>query len=61
MPYGELTYRVQKHRIVDPSQTEIVRPVGYDRIVLTACHPLYSAAERYAIFARLLRVSAPGG
>jgi sortase A len=61
MPYGELTYAVQKHRIVRPEQTEIVRPVGYDRIVLTACHPLYSAAERWAVFARLVRVSAPGG
>jgi sortase A len=62
MPYGNFTYTVQKHEIVDPSETEIVRNVGYDRLVLTACHPLYSAAQRYAQFAKLTDVSlfAPG-
>ena len=59
MPYGDLTYAVQKHEIVTPDRTDIVDPVGYDRIVLTACHPRYSAAKRYAIFARLERVDAP--
>jgi sortase A len=53
MPYGTFTYTVQKHEIVDPSQVEIVRDVGYERWVLTACHPLYSAAQRWAVFARL--------
>ena len=32
--------------------------MGYERLVLTACHPLYSAAERWAVFARLTDVSA---
>jgi sortase (surface protein transpeptidase) len=27
--------------------------VNHDRLVLTACHPKYSAAERIVIFARL--------
>jgi sortase A len=53
MPYGHFVYTVQTHRIVDPSQTNIVDPVGYPRLVLTACNPLYSAAQRYAIFAKL--------
>jgi sortase A len=53
MPYGTFTYRVQKSEIVDPSDVQIVHRVGYERLVLTACHPLYSAAQRYAIFARL--------
>jgi sortase A len=62
MPYATFTYTVQKHEIVEPSQVEIVRNVGYDRLVLTACHPLYSAAQRWAVFARLTEVSlfAPG-
>jgi hypothetical protein len=30
--------------------------VGYDRLVLTACHPPYSAAQRWAVFAKLTRV-----
>ena len=53
MPYGTFTYRVQKHEIVDPSDIEIVDNVGYERLVLTACHPLYSAAQRWAVFAKL--------
>ena len=48
LPYAAFTYVVQKHEIVDPSDVEIVNPVGYDALVLTACHPLYSAAQRYA-------------
>jgi sortase A len=53
MPYATFTYAVQKHEIVPPTEVSITDPVGYPRLVLTACHPLYSAAERYAIFARL--------
>jgi sortase A len=53
MPYGTFTYRVQKTQIVDPSRVGIVHKVSYERLVLTACHPLYSAAERYAVFAQL--------
>jgi sortase A len=57
MPYGTFTYTVEKHEIVDPSQVEIVDDVGYERLVLTACHPLYSAAQRWAVFAKLSDVS----
>jgi sortase A len=53
MPYGTFTYRMQRSEIVDPSDVQIVHKVGYERLVLTACHPLYSASQRYAIFARL--------
>jgi sortase A len=54
MPYGTFVYRVQKTEIVDDSEVGVVRKVGYERLVLSACHPLYSAAERYIVFARLL-------
>ena len=57
MPYATFTYEVQKHEIVDPSQVAIVRDVGYERLVLTACHPLYSAAQRYAVFAKRIETS----
>ena len=62
MPYATFTYEVEKHEIVEPGAVEIVKNVGYDRLVLTACHPLYSAAQRYAQFAKLTDVSlfAPG-
>lgn len=56
LPYAAFTYRVQKHEIVAPTEVSIIDPAGYDRIVLTACHPLYSAAQRYAVFGRLVRI-----
>jgi sortase A len=56
MPYAAFTYTVEKHEVVDPGDVGIIKPVGYDRLVLTACHPPYSAAHRYAIFAKLTRV-----
>ncbi len=52
MTYGRFIYTVQKTQIVDPGQTEVKRGVGYDRLILTACHPPYSAAERIVVFAR---------
>jgi sortase A len=55
MPYGRFTYRVERVRIVPPTATWVTRRVGYDRLVLTACHPLYSAAQRIVVFARLER------
>jgi sortase A len=58
MPYGRFTYRVERQRIVAPSATEVLRPAGHDRLVLTACHPLYSAAQRIVVFARLERTEA---
>jgi sortase A len=57
MPYAGFSYRVQGTRVVSPSEVGIVHRTNYDRLVLTACHPLYSAAERIAAFAKLERVS----
>ncbi len=56
MPYGVFTYTVERHKIVDPSEVQIVRPVGFEQLVMTACHPVYSAAQRYALFSRLTRI-----
>lgn len=53
MPYARFTYRVQRTAIVDPSDVGIVKGVGYERLVLSACNPLYSAAQRFIVFARL--------
>jgi sortase A len=55
MLYGRYVYRVEKEQIVDDSALWITDPVGYDRLVLSACHPLYSAAQRLVVFARLVR------
>jgi len=60
MPYATFTYRVERRRIVDPNALWVIKRVGYDRLVLTACHPLYSAAQRIVVFARLVRTQPRG-
>jgi sortase A len=60
MPYGKFTYVVQYQRIVQPTQTSVIDDVGYDRLVLSACTPLYSAAQRIIVFARLRSVTPLG-
>lgn len=55
MPYATFAYRVQKTAIVAPTDVGIVRDAGYERLVLSACNPLYSAAERFIVFARMVR------
>jgi sortase A len=59
MPYASFTYEVERRQIVDPSDVQIVRKVDHERVVLTACHPVYSAAQRYAVFAKLTAVRVP--
>jgi sortase A len=53
MPYATFTYRVERTRIVAPDAVWVTRRVAHDRLILSACHPLYSAAERIIVFARL--------
>ena len=53
MPYGRFVYRVERTRIVPPTETSVIARVEHDRLVLSACHPLYSAAKRIIVFARL--------
>lgn len=58
MPYGRFVYAVQYRRIVSPTAWWITHNVGYERLVLSACTPLFSAAQRIVVFARLIRMSA---
>jgi sortase A len=60
MPYGTYTYRVERTRIVAADAMWVIKRVGYDRLILSACHPLYSAAKRIVTFARLVK-SEPRG
>jgi len=55
MPYATLSYAVEGTRIVKPSELSVLRNVGRERLVLTACHPLFSASHRIVVFARLVR------
>jgi sortase A len=59
LPDGRFLYRVERIRIVDDRDVSVLRRVRYDRLVLTACHPLYSAAERVVAFARFIRRQPP--
>jgi sortase A len=54
MPYGTFVYRVEQSRIVAPTALWVTRRTSYDRLILSACHPLYSAAKRIVVFARLI-------
>jgi sortase A len=56
MPYARFTYLVQYEKIVVPTALWITDDVGYERLVLSACNPLYSAAQRIVVFARLKAV-----
>lgn len=53
MPYATFTYRVERSRVVDADALWVLRRTGYDRLVLSACSPLFSAARRLVVFARL--------
>ena len=59
MPYGTFTYRVFMHEVVPSNDWSILRKRGFDTLVLSACHPLYSASHRWIVFARLVSVTAP--
>ena len=56
MPYADFVYTVSRAKVVEPDLLRVVRPVGRERVVLTACHPVYSAAQRYVVFANLQEV-----
>jgi sortase A len=56
MPYAHFTYKVVGKRVVAPTNVRAaVGNVGYSRLVLSACTPLFSAAKRLLIYARLTR------
>jgi sortase A len=61
MPYAQLLYTVVGQRIVAPTDVAAaVARVGYTRLVLSACTPLFSAAKRLLVFARLTRTEPRG-
>jgi sortase A len=60
LPYGRFGYRVERTRIVPPSAVWVTQRVSHDRLILSACHPLYSAAKRIVVFARLVSAQPRG-
>jgi sortase A len=55
MPDGRFIYHVEESKIVDDQDLSVLEPIGYRRLMLSACHPLYSAAQRIIVYARQLR------
>lgn len=53
-PYARLWYSVAKKTIVKPSDITVLYDRGYD-LVLTTCHPPYSARSRLIVWGRLDR------
>ena len=60
MPYGTFTYRVRAHKVVKSNDWSIIKSVGHEQLVLSACHPLYSASHRWVVFADLISIRVPG-
>jgi sortase A len=60
LPYGRFRYRVFEHEIVDSRDWSVIRDRGFDTIMLSACHPLYSAAQRWIVYGRLVAVRPRG-
>lgn len=58
-PYGNFVYAVDRKRIVKPTDTWVLERIGRERLVLSACHPLYSAAQRIIVFGELVRYRPP--
>jgi len=56
MPYAHFTYTVTGQRVVSPSDVNAaVAEVGYSRLVLSACTPVFTAEKRLLVYARLTR------
>lgn len=56
MAGGRYVYRVERTKIVDDNDLSVLEPVGHRRLMLSACHPLYSAEQRIIAFARQVAV-----
>lgn len=50
--WGRFRYRVYREEIVAPGDTAVLRDVGFQQLVLTACHPPHTALKRFVVFAR---------
>ena len=55
MPYGRFYYRVDRTQIVKPDALWVTNKRKRETLMLSACHPLYSAARRIIVFATLVR------
>jgi sortase (surface protein transpeptidase) len=47
--------------VVPNDDWKIIRPQGYERLVLSACHPLYSSSHRWIVYAKGMSATLKGG
>jgi sortase A len=61
LPYGTFTYRIYRYAVVPATDVGVVdwHHFRRDTLILSACHPLYSASHRWVVFAGLVLVNAP--
>ncbi|HZW44628.1 MAG TPA: class E sortase [Dermatophilaceae bacterium] len=59
-----IVYAVQRHVIVTPDHVDVIAPVPQHPgatptqawMTMTACHPKFSAQQRYVVFSKLMRI-----
>lgn len=64
-----IVYAVQSHVIVTPDHVEVIAPVPQHPgatpteawMTMTACHPKFSAQQRYVVFSKLMRIFTRAG
>jgi sortase A len=57
MPYATAVYRVTGHVIVPADDLARLKSHGREIVALQACHPRFSASERYIVYAAPLRIT----
>jgi len=49
-------YEVERVFVIKPTDWSVIKPVGYDVVTLTTCHPYGSTTERLVVRGRLVQV-----
>lgn len=61
LPYARVEYRVTGHVIVPADEISRLESRGREEIALQACHPRFSANQRYIVYARPVRMTPATG
>lgn len=59
LPYATFRYRVTEWVIVPADDLARLRSHGREVLALQACHPRFSASQRYIVYAKPVRVTGP--
>ncbi len=49
MSYGTFKYTYHRHTIIDPTDTQVDKYIGHERLVLSECWPRYTALHRWVV------------